>query len=169
MSRAVSGSPISEESHSATPQAKTPVGVLVVSVVTLLSSVGLGYLTLLMFALQGVGLFGNPNPTLEPFYSVRLLIAALLTLSSFVLPLIVFSGLRSKMLWQALVVTWVGVLVFVSVFFVPMWIGFFGSQQSLIIRVEVALAFALPFIYGLSCLSYFFTNAPKYYFKNTSG
>jgi hypothetical protein len=151
------------------------VGVSIVATLTLLGSFGLGSLFLIWIMLGAVGGAGGFSPgaswwSANPFIVVALFLA----FYAFSLSIVMFTRVRSRLLWYASVLFW----IVIAVFFI-LWYSLLLSGVALTINgnsnLNLTLAwqyggllgrglFTSPFIYSTGCLAYFQTLRVKEYF-----
>ena len=126
-------------------------GVSIVALLTLLGSFGLGYLLLLWIGLGGVA----------SLWSVWfVLVTLLLGLCAFFLSIVMFIGVRSRLVWYASVLFW----IVTAVFFILLEsrLNLFGAAHYWGIRGWFLLA--SPYICCIGSLAYFQTLTVKEYF-----
>ena len=137
-------------------------GVSIVALLTLLGSFGLGFLFLLFVALSAVG-GGEVGGEASGYWwlaSPFIVATLFLALYAFFLSIVMFVGVRSRLLWYASVLFW----IVTAVFFILLEsrLNLFGAAHYWGIRGW--FLFASPYICSIGCLAYFQTPRVKEYF-----
>jgi len=144
---------------------RRPMGVTVVATLTLLSSLALGFLTLVVFALLGVGGEGNAfsggSAGYAFYYAVFVLPLFGLALYAFCVSIMLFTSV-SRYAWYASTIFWM-LITLVSVWLgealVWRYLGEWFSDSRAVYSYQYAEIFAtfIPLIYSIGCLAYFQT------------
>lgn len=130
----------------------------IVALLTLLGSFGLGFLFLIWIAAGAVG-GGEVGGAMSWWSAPGVVVTLFLALYAFLLSIVMFIQVRSRLLWYASVLFWLAIAVFFTLLdsyrnpFAPQYWGIRGW-----------FLFASPFIYSVGCLAYFQTLRVKEYF-----
>jgi hypothetical protein len=147
-----------------------PIGVIIVSVLTLISSFFLAQLFLLIFFLNfgGIVFASGGGPSLA-LYTAYVLFPPLFAFFSFASSIVLLVGFHSKLLWRMMTGFWGALFVYM------LWWGYafvwhnipewFSSNNQVYLWQYGALAIPfVPLAYSLGCLVYFQkANVNKYF------
>jgi hypothetical protein len=141
-----------------------PVGVIKVSVLTLLVSFCLALLSFVIFSIGIPPASGAASSIILNRAYVRF--PPFLAFFSFAASIVLFAGVHSKLLWRMMVVFWVVFFVYMlwweySWVWSNIWYWFSLWQQFAVLAISVA-----PLAYSLGCLMYFQKSNVKNYFNS---
>jgi len=143
-----------------------PVGVTVVSALTLMSALALFYGQMVLIALMSVG---GPPPS-GTSYSLPWYYFFPLFLAAWALLVTIGQRLGAKWAWYASMVFWIVLLLIFG------WVAYMVDFASGIIWLDewgylVGYGFVeflltlIPLVYGIGCISYFLSRKPREYFR----
>lgn len=142
-----------------TTDLKKPAGVDAIGLFTFLSSLGLGYLSIMAIALANVGFSTGPSGISETT-SMLVLSYWVFALAGLLLSILVLRGLSSKHLWYVLMAYWI---LFLAYSFVRDFAWFHYYARSF--WLPTFLIYCLPtYVYPAICIPYFLTKKPRQYF-----
>jgi hypothetical protein len=145
-----------------------PVGVTIVAVLTLLTSLALGFIFLITVAVSCVGM-GQGLPLTLPFlpYYLPSFLGLFALLSSFLL----LNEIKSRFLWCSMITYWIVLFTYFVWTYTSMniwpWMYYLEGPLSTPYGWDSILRIALlptPFFYTIGSPVYFFTKKPREYF-----
>jgi hypothetical protein len=147
---------------------KKPIGVTIIAVLTLLTSLTLGFIFLITVAVSCVGM-GSGLPLTLPFLPYYL--PSFLGLFAFVSSFLLLGEIRSRFLWCFMIAYWVVLFMYFVWAYtstnILAWMYYVGGPLSTPYGWYSVLRITLlptPFIYAIGSPIYFFTKKPREYF-----
>lgn len=152
-------------SNALTAAAGLPMGVSVVSALTLFCAFPLGLFAFATATFAGSGPIVTLNP-LPNSATTQLMSASLavLAVASFCCSFLVLRGASSKFYWYAMNGIWAGLLVYSLALHFPFWITYYSAFAEAYSGLVVVLVTAAPFAYAACCIIYFLTKKIRRYF-----
>jgi hypothetical protein len=139
--------------------AERPIGVIVAGYIFLFGSIALGLRGYMQGILSGVGMAGlNWEPS--AYFKWTLMLTAVFAFAGLFLSIIVIRGVSSKYVWYALMAYWSSFLIFSLA-------RDLSNLENVVRNAGSSVFYILvlpPYVYGITCATYFLTNKPRKYF-----